>query len=255
MTYWLISANGKLYDHASAFAKWGYIDWRQTGNYSIGDVVYIYCARPYQKIMYKTEVVQESMSFSQCTDDKVFWHNLNEYEKSKGGKYARLKLNEQADRKELSLPYLLKNGLKAHPQGPIKISDELVNYIDHYIEDTYATDFFPECDIPRGTGEGAILTVQVNRYERSSIARRKCIEHYGCMCYICGLNFEAYYGEIGQGFIHVHHKRPLSEIGQEYTVDYKNDLIPVCPNCHAMLHRKLNGNYMTPEKLRQLIKK
>lgn len=75
------------------------------------------------------------------------------------------------------------------------------------------------------------------------------------MCYICGLNFEAYYGEIGQGFIHVHHKRPLSEIGQEYTVDYKNDLIPVCPNCHAMLHRKLNGNYMTPEKLRQLIKK
>lgn len=123
--------------------------------------------------MYKTEVVQESMSFSQCTDDKVFWHNLNEYEKSKGGKYARLKLNEQADRKDLSLPYLLKNGLKAHPQGPIKISDELVNYIDHYIEDTYAIDFFPECDIPRGTREGAILTVQVNRYRKNFYYKKK----------------------------------------------------------------------------------
>lgn len=52
------------------------------------------------------------------------------------------------------------------------------------------------------------------------------------------------YGSLGKGFIHVHHKIPLSEIGDEYEVDYVNDLIPVCPNCHAMLHRKsMNGSF------------
>ena len=56
--------------------------------------------------------------------------------------------------------------------------------------------------------------------------------------FICGFDFEKTYGEIGKGFIHVHHIVPVSEIGESYRVDYEKDLIPVCPNCHAMLHRK-----------------
>ena len=70
MQYWMISANGKMYDHASAFEKWGYIDWRQNRNYEIGDIVYIYCTKPIKKLMYKTQVVKESMLFSEITDDK-----------------------------------------------------------------------------------------------------------------------------------------------------------------------------------------
>ena len=46
------------------------------------------------------------------------------------------------------------------------------------------------------------------------------------------------YGKIGEGFIHVHHLLELSVIKKEYKVDPINDLRPVCPNCHAMLHRK-----------------
>jgi len=30
----------------------------------------------------------------------------------------------------------------------------------------------------------------------------------------------------------------LEDIKDEYEVDPINDLRPVCPNCHAMLHRK-----------------
>jgi 5-methylcytosine-specific restriction protein A len=65
-----------------------------------------------------------------------------------------------------------------------------------------------------------------------------CIEHYGTNCYICGFNFEKKYGEIGRDFIHVHHIKPLSEIGKKYELNPIQDLRPVCPNCHAMLHRK-----------------
>ena len=52
------------------------------------------------------------------------------------------------------------------------------------------------------------------------------------------MNFEARYGKIGRDFIHVHHKRPLSSLKKQYKVDPKKDLVPVCPNCHAMLHRR-----------------
>ena len=55
---------------------------------------------------------------------------------------------------------------------------------------------------------------------------------------MCGFDFEKKYGIIGQGFIHVHHIVDISTIGDEYEVDYIKDLNPVCPNCHAMLHKK-----------------
>lgn len=86
--------------------------------------------------------------------------------------------------------------------------------------------------------EGAVSKVRINAYERNPVARRICIEHFGCACVICNFSFEAKYGEIGQGFIHVHHLKELASIGKEYHVDPVKDLRPVCPNCHAMLHRK-----------------
>ncbi len=105
---------------------------------------------------------------------------------------------------------------------------------------------------PGGTyREGATQTVQVNSYERNPAARRRCVEHYGAVCQICRLDFSAFYGELGAGFIHVHHLRPIAEIGQEYEVDPVRDLIPVCPNCHAMLHR--TNPPISPEDLRSTL--
>lgn len=86
--------------------------------------------------------------------------------------------------------------------------------------------------------EGAKKQVIVNAYERNQKARQECIKYYGAKCYICNFDFEKKYGEIGKGFIHIHHKKPLSEINEEYEVDPIQDLIPVCPNCHAMIHMK-----------------
>ena len=86
--------------------------------------------------------------------------------------------------------------------------------------------------------EGATHRVLVNRYERDPKAREKCIEHHGKHCVICNFDFEARYGEIGKDFIHVHHLRPLGRIKSSYRVDPVKDLVPVCPNCHAMLHRR-----------------
>lgn len=99
-------------------------------------------------------------------------------------------------------------------------------------------EFLPE-EVEPGIGvvEGAKRTVSVNIYERDPSARVRCIRRWGVRCVVCSFDFAAEYGEIGQGYIHVHHLRPLGEIGAEYVLDPEADLRPVCPNCHAMLHR------------------
>ena len=82
---------------------------------------------------------------------------------------------------------------------------------------------------------GAVREVLVNAYERDPNARRECLEKHGTSCKVCKISFEQAYGSIGRGFIHVHHKRQLAS-REVYQLDPAVDLVPVCPNCHSMLH-------------------
>jgi 5-methylcytosine-specific restriction protein A len=86
--------------------------------------------------------------------------------------------------------------------------------------------------------EGARRQVRVNAYERNERARSACLKHYGYGCAACGLLFEERYGDIGKDFIHVHHLKPLALSDGAYQLDPIEDLRPVCPNCHAMLHHQ-----------------
>ena len=113
---------------------------------------------------------------------------------------------------------LEENGFPIVPKDDISTLAEEVNDKDVYFE-------------------GSVKTIKVNRYERDKKARDKCIEYYGLKCQVCDFDFYEKYGELGVGFIHVHHEIPISSIQREYIVDPIKDLKPVCPNCHAMLHK------------------
>lgn len=102
-----------------------------------------------------------------------------------------------------------------------------------------------------GEMEGGLQSKVVKQYERSRINRAACIEIHGTTCKICGFNFGKRFGELGDGFIHVHHIVPVSEMNGCYTLHPGKDLIPVCPNCHAMLHR--SNPALKPEDLIQLL--
>ena len=69
--------------------------------------------------------------------------------------------------------------------------------------------------------EGAKTRVTVNRYDQ-----------------ICGFDFGKFYGENYKNLIEVHHIKPISEIGKSYKIDGTKDLIPLCPNCHMVIHSK-----------------
>lgn len=104
-------------------------------------------------------------------------------------------------------------------------------------------DFHPDTTTKNGHGdelylEGDSITVQSLRYERNPIARERCIEEKGCFCYICHFDFEATYGDVGKGKIHVHHVIPLSTRRGQHKIRIMEDLIPICPNCHYIIHSK-----------------
>lgn len=101
--------------------------------------------------------------------------------------------------------------------------------------------------------EGAVQKVQVNKYERCPKARATCIAHHGYTCVVCDFNFGQVYGPLAEKFIHVHHLKQLSKKGGKYEIDPVNDLRPVCPNCHAIIH--LNGECRSIEGVRQMLQK
>jgi 5-methylcytosine-specific restriction protein A len=103
-----------------------------------------------------------------------------------------------------------------------------------------------------GLPEGARTTVKVNRYERNLRARKRCLKEHGTACKVCSIDFGQAYSGIADGFIHVHHLVPIASIGKEYRLDPVEDLVPVCPNCHAMLHYGANPP-RSVEELRSLL--
>jgi predicted HNH restriction endonuclease len=52
----------------------------------------------------------------------------------------------------------------------------------------------------------------------------------------CGFDFEAVYGELGRDYAQVHHLKPLADRTKPSQTKL-DDLVVVCANCHAMIHR------------------
>ena len=99
--------------------------------------------------------------------------------------------------------------------------------------------------------EGRRVAILVERIERDTKARRRCIDHFGASCQVCGFDFEDHYGLLGKGFIHVHHHRQqLASTRGRHEIDPVKDLIPLCPNCHAMIHSQ--KQMLSVEELRHI---
>jgi 5-methylcytosine-specific restriction protein A len=90
----------------------------------------------------------------------------------------------------------------------------------------------------QGLPEGALTRVAVNRYERRPANRAAAIAAHGTTCKACGFDFAQFYGNLGEGFIEVHHRTPVSQMGESYLLDPVKDLVPLCSNCHQMVHRE-----------------
>jgi 5-methylcytosine-specific restriction protein A len=176
---------------------------------------------------------------------EIDWDTVLDYE-------DRLPLEELRTRvPEVKWDHIQGSGIEVETAALRKLSDLWQQHISQII--------FRSPDQPRALAgqafpEGALSRVEVNRYERDPRARRKCLEHWGYSCAVCDFSFEERYGTLGRSFIHVHHLRELSQVPSGYKVDPVNDLRPVCPNCHAMIHRG-PGPALAVEELRRQLRR
>jgi len=100
--------------------------------------------------------------------------------------------------------------------------------------------------------EGRKLIKQHITYERSLKNRIKAIKIHGTSCKVCGFDFNKIYGkELADSYIEIHHINSLAQ--NEGIVNPNNDLIPLCSNCHSMIHKN-RKNPLKPEELKELIK-
>ena len=110
--------------------------------------------------------------------------------------------------------------------------------------------------------EGAeVQSEHVTHYERNQDARKACIEYYKerhegrIVCECCGFDFSKAYPGIGEEYIEVHHLKPISQGGGEHPVVPEKDLVPLCSNCHSMIHREGGqGDCMSLEELKSYYK-
>ena len=132
---------------------------------------------------------------------------------------------------------------RLHPQSRAKYEPAVLEFLRQELNQPVPN---PGTDLslPEEIGEsqvfyeGARKRVSVNAYERSPAARRICLEHHGTRCAVCAQDMSEIYGPVADGLIHVHHLKPLSEIKEDYEINPIADLLPVCPNCHAVIHRR-----------------
>lgn len=89
--------------------------------------------------------------------------------------------------------------------------------------------------------EGGVIMRLHKRYERDRKIVREKIAQAAAIgkleCDVCEFNFEAAYGELGAGYIEVHHLRPVNLLGSGGKTRL-SDLALLCANCHRMAHRR-----------------
>lgn len=101
--------------------------------------------------------------------------------------------------------------------------------------------------------EGKKIESFTTRYERDPTNRLEAIRIHGNKCMACGFDFKAVYGDLGEGFIEVHHINPLSTLDNETIINPATDLICLCSNCHRMIHR--NKDTLSLEELKLIIRR
>ena len=92
----------------------------------------------------------------------------------------------------------------------------------------------------------------VTTYERNPRLRLQALAIHGYRCKACELDMGERYGPYGSGLIHVHHVTPVSTYEAPRKISPDTDLVPVCPNCHAVIHRNKTKT-LSIEELRTLL--
>ena len=122
---------------------------------------------------------------------------------------------------------------------------ELIGYDNPHVDADAETE-------TQEVAEGRVYQALVQKRERNPKSRLLCLMMHGNHCGVCGVVPQERYGDVAGTILEVHHIEPLSELEAPKVFDPRNDLIPLCPNCHRAIHTRKPA--YRPEELRKLIR-
>ena len=135
MNNWIIPSNSNKFDLAKFLSKYdNEVDWKQSANFEVGDVVYIYSTKPEMRIRYKMEVIETNIPFDESLNDETCWTDKNEFNAGvENNRYFRLRLVKENKSSRLTIDELHMHGIKGWIQGPRKVSKDIIPFIEESI--------------------------------------------------------------------------------------------------------------------------
>lgn len=179
------------------------------------------------------------------------YRDLQEYDGS--GEYFRIKAKAEdctllpEDERHFIVQHVFRNILYYNQDRDDEFQ-EYLNYINGYVNSRFMDN--TESVYTEGVSKHLLLEQKTRNHIVVQKAKEQHKQKNGgsLPCEVCGFDFVAVYGELGEGFIEAHHIKPHAERGKRKI--RIRDFALVCPNCHRMLHR--DGN-LTVEELKSII--
>lgn len=155
---WIIDSNLSKYVAISAFRELGTVDWTQSANFAVGDIVYIYISSPDQALRIKCQVKQVDKLTSTIEDSKYAFDE--KYMAKENGHYVELEMIEELEGELYTSERLVDNGFIA-PKEPYRVTEELKEYLN--VVDTLKT--AEEMDPDKYDGSYELMKSVINSYE------------------------------------------------------------------------------------------
>ena len=249
---WIFQGNPKRFDIDDYLSRYSFIYWSTPTNQreiAIGDRAFIWRSGELSGLVAigtikELPVPRSDVQTPEALGDDLWVSQQDEPSGVKVGieiEEVRLTLEEGLFAREIlkNHPVISKNRIITNPVGTVfRLNSEEVKVLVNLWETGYSEDNKTGFSVT----EGALQLKSHYRRERSrkliSLKKEQYKNLNGLLrCEICGLSFvEIYPKSLGEDFIEVHHKTPLSRI-ENVVRTTLNDLLLVCANCHRMIHR------------------
>ena len=109
---WIVPANPKYYDIINCFNNTDEIIWKQSSDIHVNDIIYLYVADPYSKIMFKCKATEVNIPYEYKDKNVSMSHVM------------KIKLLKKLNNKDYTFKYLNELGIKAI-RSPRKITKEI----------------------------------------------------------------------------------------------------------------------------------
>lgn len=263
MTNWIISCNLKQYNLIGAFSEFDVIEWKQSVNFNVGDIIYIYISHPIMELKYKCIVEAKDIANRDQKDIK-YVAEVNTYEDY--GRYVRLR-KLISFIKPISANDLSQYGLNGRIQGPRRVEGSLLEFItnkefEQKLHEQDAIELDLDSQLNNDLAKELISTIKsttiVNKPKtipspvyiqgKKTYPRDKQVSinalirsNHNCEVDCTHKTFISKYSNLP--YMEAHHLIPLSYQDKfEYSLDVESNVVSLCSYCHNLIHYGSNQN-------------